>query len=464
MENLKEEVKQSLSNYPAEFPDSTCSDWCPACYMTSCRSSIEEGIKFNGDYIFIPGDLNIVGLVPFSSQWNRLESTVCSGLKTADKLDILSEAFLYAIKTVKERYPKTLDNVALGALLFDTCSDMNRLSQVMLNFESCKYSIGQSNWELQPYPYQTPVYVVLDYDSTHSKVLEETTSLGKLALGVSPSGSVYKSSGIVYDSNGYNFEALTSMLHEMNWVYIGVISSKDANLEGLYKTAEAKNICISYHSKITSQATDVSLVLNTVSSSSANAVVVFATAAEVNALFVALTSRSVLKTWILIETRHNWLEINSHPLPLGTVVLERLGKQNEGFNSHIGQDLELDTESNIFQKFREARLDRNENTDQLDDVTAMQAADVIQSVDMSLLVLDQVVKNICGEGRLCSEFLKNGTNDVMNRFNSAQFEYQRDIVKMSTQSSPTEGYVIKNLHETGFKQASTKLSYLQKGC
>lgn len=246
------------------FPVSNCSGWCPACVMSECRKSMAASGLFDGDFLYIPGDILIAGLIPVSQNWHKLgHSKICSGLNILDNIDIMSEAFTYAVTSARDRYPTMLENVTVGALLFDTCSDTSRASQIMLNFESCAYSFIQKGSGQPPAPYVTPVYLVFDYKQERSEILRETASVGKLAVGLDKHGSLYNTAGVMYDSNNYNFNAVTSFLDHMDWTFVGVLSSinMSSSFEGLYENARSKNICIAYHGKISSMMKDLAVAI-----------------------------------------------------------------------------------------------------------------------------------------------------------------------------------------------------------
>ena len=128
------------------LPESTCSGWCPSCVMSVCIEMMGSSQLYDGEIVYIPGDILVAGLIPMSQTWNRLNHTqACSGLKTSDNVDIMAEAFVYAVMKSRDQYSAMFGNATIGALLFDTCSDANRASQIMLNFESCSYNFMPNN-------------------------------------------------------------------------------------------------------------------------------------------------------------------------------------------------------------------------------------------------------------------------------------------------------------------------------
>lgn len=411
--------------------------------------------------MYIPGDVLIAGLVPITKQWNRDGGPeTCSGLKIADDIDVLSEAFTFAIMSYKDRYTDMLQNVTVGAILFDSCSDTNRASQIMLNFESCNYDFTADVTGLKPASYIVPAYIALDYSPQRPEVLSESESAGKLALGVEKDGSIHTAKDVLYNSGTYNFKAVTSLLLEMDWTYVGVLTSASANipLDGLYESANSKNICISYHARISTNSRDLNAAFKTVQESYANTVVIFATADEVDAIFISLTSRTISKTWILVESREKWLHAGDYPLPLGTIILEKQGKQNEQFNTHIsswfrGNSINYTSSNYWLEMYQSARSDGNQDSPVNDDVTRMQASDVIKTVDISLAVLDLAAKRLCGSSNgLCQMFLTNGTKAVQEEMRNVWFEYQAETVKLDRQTAMYENYVIKNLHRSGLNE------------
>ena len=440
------------------LPESTCSGWCPSCVMSVCIEMMGSSQLYDGEIVYIPGDILVAGLIPMSQTWNRLNHTqACSGLKTSDNVDIMAEAFVYAVMKSRDQYSAMFGNATIGALLFDTCSDANRASQIMLNFESCSYNFMPNNVGQTPLPFITPVYVALDYDTEHSGILSETSSVGKLAFGLDRKGSLYNSTGVVYESYSYNFNAVTDLLHHMDWTYVGVLSSigLSTTLDGLYESATSQNICIAYHSKISTLNKDLLDSVDAVKSSMANTIVVFGTSDDIDALFVYLTSRPVAKTWILIESRGHWLHPEEYPLQLGTIVIERYHSLESDFKNHVtnwyNREMPHYNISNEWlEKYRDARQSENIQSPILDDLTLIQASDVIRTVEISLAVLNMAVNKICGNGSgLCEELM---TQQVTTEMQNIWYDHHTQTVKIDESTVLVDKYVVTNLQENGYQE------------
>lgn len=186
--------------------------------------------------------------------------------------------------------------------------------------------------------------------------------------------------------------------------------------------------------------------------------VVFSSADDIDALFVYLTSKSVVKTWVLVESRENWLTPDDYPLQLGTIVLERQNKQDGDFNSHIsqrysGNTLNSDSSNSWLNIYKTARESQNMQSPILDGLTLIQASDVIRAVDISLAVLNEATRKLCGNSsRLCQEFLTNGPEQVTREMQDVWFENQADDAKMDATTTAYDNYVITNLQTTGYKE------------
>jgi hypothetical protein len=375
-------------------------------------------------------------------------------MRLDSNLDTLSEAFLYAVMSVHDRFSDLLQNVEIGALLLDTCSDSDRASQILLNFESCMYNFKTEGNNWKPSPAIVPAYIVV---GNNEKFIGESKAVGKLALGIQYQGDLYRNERKIFDSSSFNFEILANFLHTMNLSYVGLVTSfapDNVNINNLYETAKSKNICIAYNADILPENTDL---LNAVRKSTAEVVIIYARSADVANFFRMLTTKSIIKTWILIETRENWLDTSAFPLPPGSVIFRPYGQQNSYFNEHVNnllnnQQNNITTNNPWIDSYRQARSDDNIQIKPFttDITTRMQASDVIRSVDISLEAIAQALKSVCGNKTrgLCPEFVSTGGEEVLRALDQLWFINKSS--ELLYPSNPThQHYVIKNLQKEG---------------
>lgn len=431
--DIASDVHKWIGGAPDSFPTSLCTIWCPSCQRSEGDNSLSHQLKFKGEYLFVPGDILIAGMIPLSQTWNRMsQEKVCTGVLVDSNFYIQSEAFLYAVLSAQSRHDDRMQNLSIGALLFDTCNDVNRASQILLNFESNLYNFERKGNHWRPTPSIVPAYVIV---GNGENFMGEARSINKLALGVNDHGSIYKNQEILYDSSTFEVDIAVKFLHTLNLTYVGLVTSKTTDsvqVQGFFEAARAKNICISYHDVISTQNSEL---INKVKTSSANVVIVYANSEDVKTFFRSLTSERVAKTWILVETRRNWLDISAFPLPLGSVILSPEGKQNAEFSEHMNNI----TESKPVDVVTNNPWIRNVSPVISKSVTNMQASDLIKAVDISLETIVNAVTSVCGnKSSLCPEFLETGARQVMQELDNRQ-----------TGSNDHQTYIISNLQEVG---------------
>ncbi|XP_045164140.2 LOW QUALITY PROTEIN: uncharacterized protein LOC123528469 [Mercenaria mercenaria] len=447
--NISQDVHSWIDGASDSFPSSLCTTWCPSCQRSKCNS-VSSKVEFQGGYFYVPGDILITGMLPFSRQWDKTSvGKICSGMRLDNYFDARSEAFLYALLSAHARYPDWLQNISIGALLFDTCSDSNRASQILLNFESCMYAFERTNNNWKPSPTIVPAYVVVGNDEAF---MGETKAVDKLAVGVNDHGSIYRNDKIMFKSSAFNFEILMNFLHNMNLSYVGLVTSfasDNLNIQNLFETAKSSNVCIPYHGVI---AADNSGLLDNIKKSTANVVIIFATSADVGTFFRSLTTRNIVRTWILIETRENWLDISAFPLfPLGSVIFSPQRKQNPLFNMHLdnlldSKPLNVTTNNPWMDRYKQGKS-KNDVTPE----TRMQASDVIKSVDISLEAISKAVESVCGNesNGLCPEFAETGGKEVLRALDDMWTIDTEGTNVLSTGNPDYQSYVIINIQEGG---------------
>ncbi|WAR25762.1 GPC5C-like protein [Mya arenaria] len=332
------------------FPESVCDTWCPVCNKDVCSNMSTEQ-PFDGDFVYIPGDIVIAAFLPLSSQWDKLsEDAICSGLNVDANYDVISEAFLFAIQSAKDRQPTFLPNASFGALLFDSCTDRRRAMQVLTNFESCSYNFETDLRFWKPTPLIVPAYLTFDKNNDVAGLESD-----KLILQVDGKGRVVSDEELVYDPTMYSHDAVLS---------------------------------------------------------------------------IRLTSRQLLKTWIVVESRDNWVDLSSIPIPLGTIFFELQHKQNEEFNAHLRDlltnNITLHSSYNTWlARYANARGFQSRSQVLSDVTTLMQASDVIRAVDILLNAVSKASNNICGNNMtLCPGFLSESPTEVRQELRNVMFKYE----------------------------------------
>ncbi|KAH3819850.1 metabotropic glutamate receptor 3-like [Dreissena polymorpha] len=437
------------------FPQSACTTWCPGCHASLCFKSADN-LMFDGEYVYIPGDLVIAAMVPLSAVWNKIGAgNTCSGLRPRDNYDVISEAFLFGVQSYKSRHPSNFRNISIGAILFDTCSDFYRGAQILANFESCKYAFNHSqHWS--PTPLKVPVYLSFDFDA--HQLPNGAGAIGKLALQMDPLGRIYVKGGLVYDPSMYSYDAVAEFLKAMNWTHIGLLTSQNMtgfSIDFLSDSTKSNNVCIAFHRHLPRASHEISPVVDTITTSSASTVLIFGTSGDIDYFFRSLTSRLVVKTWIIIESRENWVDFTPIPLPYGTILFQRYAKQNAMFNNHLnrliaGQSVKTTTKNMWISKYAQERSVNRIPSPSVNDVTRMQASDVIRTLDVSLAALQRAVITVCGSNSsLCSIFLPDGPQRTMDELQSVKLNYEGDFVDMHEPSEMSGNYLISSVQESG---------------
>lgn len=434
------------------FPPSACTTWCPGCHV----SKMEDALIFDGEYVYIPGDLVVAAMIPLSAVWNKMGAgNTCSGLRPRDNYDVISEAFLFGVQSFNSRHPSNFRNISIGAILFDTCSDLNRAAQILANFESCKYTFNHSQ-HLAPTPLIVPVYLLLDFDANIPPI--GAGAIGKLALQMDRLGRIFEKGELVYDSSMYSYEAVTEFLKAINWTHIGLLSSQNItgfSMDSLSDNFKSNNVCVSYHRHLPGASHEISPVVDTITTSSASTVLIFGTSRDIDYFFRSLTSRLVVKTWIIIESRENWVDFKPIPFPYGTILFQRYAKQNTMFNDHLnrllaGQSVNFTTENTWISKYAQERSVNRIPSPSVDDVTRMQASDVIRTLDVSLAALQRAVNTVCGNNSsLCPAFLADGPKRTIEELDSVKLNYEGDSVDMHDPSAMSGNYLISSVQESG---------------
>ena len=440
------------------FPKSQCPGWCPTCQQDGCNR--DKQVQFDGDYLFTPGEIVIAGMFPLTRHLEIGQSAMCNGYYISENSDILVEAFMYAVQTLNDRYTDILPNMTIGALVLDTCSDNNRITQIMMNFESCRYTFGafDTRKSSQLVPQIVPAYIT--YKNTDLQTIRWQNDFPKLQLSVADGGKIYKDGTVVFDNAIFNHDAVIAIIRQMDWKYIGLITSQsartDINVPAFYDVATTNGICIIHDFDISGKYQDILDTIDTIRTSSVGVFVIFADNEDVDQFFRVFISKPVTKTWIVVESRKNWIDFTSVLLPSGSLLLQRTGKINDDFNTYITS--KVDNQNSIslsdswldeFEKARDA-CEGCVLPERVTDIkTQLRASDVIRAVDVAGHALDIAYREACrNETGLCRQFYSEGFQQALNSMNKVIFDYEGETVNLIAGYQITESYVILNIQSS----------------
>ena len=408
-------------------------------------------MTYDDDYRHFPGDLLLTGL--FSMREKGQQIFHCGFVDFNEFADIHAAAFQYAIESAQTRSPELLPNVTIGGLIFDTCSDTDLASKTLLNFESCMYSFKAPVNHWDPSPQLVPGYIVPQY--ANSIDMDTFTGLEKLGIGVHLDGALSVNAEKIYEPSRFNYSAIVHLLKKMDWTYVGVVTSRDFDthtIDGFLENTMAKNICIAYRTEIsTTQQSSILAAINLVRQYPASAVIFFARSDAIRDFFRALTYKPVNKLWILVETRDDHLDDIASPL--GSIIFQKKGKQNTGFNQHYASGTAGKPWEAIFKHARDACVTPACTRKVATADTWMRASDIIKSVDMVLHAVHEAYAELCPSLQgLCRQFLGSGPRLALEKFNYVDFEYQGDSVQINNANMVLDSYVITNVQTNGLIQ------------
>lgn len=159
------------------------------------------------------------------------------------------EAFFWAVRTFKDRYPDKLQDVEIGALAFDSCSSAERALQQVLNLENCV--VGYGDPPIQP----SRVLGFVGPDSS-SEALQLAPVLGGMditlishaATSSALSEEKYSSFLRTVPSDAEQGAAMASILDNKEWKYVQTVHSSNTygttGIQAFQEAAESRGICI----------------------------------------------------------------------------------------------------------------------------------------------------------------------------------------------------------------------------
>ncbi|KAK3579379.1 hypothetical protein CHS0354_029681 [Potamilus streckersoni] len=433
--------------------ESVCKGWCPRC--VACNGSI----KPNQEFSHISGDVLLTGFFPMR---NTGDLTLSCGTYAIQRGSAtLADAFLFAIRTFKDLFPRILTNVSVGSLIFDTCSNAVLADQMLLNFETCHLSLNTEYDSHPPSPFIVPGYIFQGTTLETQSAREDIQRINKLGIFVDDDGILsIASMGSIFGTNiNSSFHVVIEFVYAMNWDYVTLITSGDnsAEFNSFRDIAMMRNICIDVHSQISSSNSKSFLnALDVVRNSSANVVIVFASDLEIRSLFQPLVSQPALvKTWIVSkESRTSIKKFGDLLLPLGSILIQSDGTTNAAYQTYLSNlesgNPSVDTGNPWLQKFATT------GKIQMGDLLNSAASAIIKSVFIMLHAIDGAYNKLCPlRNGLCKDFAREGNAETVKQLKNVFFEYQGEKVNLAEGSLNLALYTLYNSQAKGFQSIGT---------
>ncbi|XP_064620109.1 uncharacterized protein LOC135483289 [Lineus longissimus] len=243
-------------------------------------------------YLRILGDIYINAVF---SVHNNVNGITCSRVR-ADGAQ-LSQAFIYAIKNVKTKFPNILKNIRLGALGFDDCSSNALASSMVSNYHSGIITvIGADGKEIKPL--NTVAYTAA-HDSTISITVAEV--LNKIRM---PQVGYRSTSTTLSDRSKFPYfmrtvpkdnkqaRAIVLALKQMGWDYVQAVQAPDdygrEGVREFISQAASEGLCVTAKFEIGTQGSYEEIVNKLLAKKEAMVVVVFGEIEDFRGLLQAI--------------------------------------------------------------------------------------------------------------------------------------------------------------------------------
>ncbi|XP_017594961.1 PREDICTED: G-protein coupled receptor family C group 6 member A isoform X2 [Corvus brachyrhynchos] len=291
-----------------------------------------------------PGDIIIGGLFAVHSEMLHPEDPIkpviqnCAGFEIQVFLQTL--AMIHAIETINNS--TLLSGVTLGYEIYDTCAEVTKAMASALRFLS-KFNSSEDAVEFKCNYSDYIPRVKAVTGASYSEVSMAVSRL--LALQLIPQVSPASSAEILSDkirfpsffrtipSDFHQTRAMTRLIYESGWNWIGVIATDDDNgrfaLESFGVQAMANNVCIAFKEMLPAYLSDSTFhtkvdhaIEKIVKETRVNVIVVFMRQFHVLKLFKKAIERNVKKVWIASDNWSAAFKISTIPniRQLGTVV------------------------------------------------------------------------------------------------------------------------------------------------
>ncbi|KAJ7417980.1 hypothetical protein BTVI_30849 [Pitangus sulphuratus] len=292
-----------------------------------------------------PGDIVIGGLFAVHSEMLHTEEDPikpviqnCAGFEIQVFLQTL--AMIHAIETINNS--TLLSGITLGYEIYDTCAEVTKAMASALRFLS-KFNSSEDAVEFKcNYSDYIPRIKAVT-GASYSEVSMAVSRL--LALQLIPQVSPASSAEILSDkirfpsffrtipSDFHQTRAMTRLICESGWNWIGVIATDDDNgrfaLESFGVQAMANNVCIAFKEMLPAYLSDSTFhtkvdhaIEKIVKETKVNVIVVFMRQFHVLKLFKKAIERNVNKIWIASDNWSAAVKISTIPniKQLGTIV------------------------------------------------------------------------------------------------------------------------------------------------
>ncbi|XP_031960038.1 G-protein coupled receptor family C group 6 member A isoform X1 [Corvus moneduloides] len=292
-----------------------------------------------------PGDIIIGGLFAVHSEMLHPEEDPikpviqnCAGFEIQVFLQTL--AMIHAIETINNS--TLLSGVTLGYEIYDTCAEVTKAMASALRFLS-KFNSSEDAVEFKCNYSDYIPRVKAVTGASYSEVSMAVSRL--LALQLIPQVSPASSAEILSDkirfpsffrtipSDFHQTRAMTRLIYESGWNWIGVIATDDDNgrfaLESFGVQAMANNVCIAFKEMLPAYLSDSTFhtkvdhaIEKIVKETRVNVIVVFMRQFHVLKLFKKAIEKNVKKVWIASDNWSAAFKISTIPniRQLGTVV------------------------------------------------------------------------------------------------------------------------------------------------
>lgn len=214
------------------------------------------------------------------------------------------EAFLWAVRTFKTRYPSVSADFNIRAVAIDSCADKNRAVQQVLNLEHCQVAFGTPPVS----PSHLLAFVGADNGEQAEALAHELGRLNKTL--VSPAASSAFLSDIrkypyflrTVPSDGEQAKALVALLARRKWNHVQAVLEEGDGVGEAFRTAVAgAGICIVQIHVIPRVHTSThmkDIVSKMTARRETRVVVVLARAKVINELLLAAISSRGMFTWV----------------------------------------------------------------------------------------------------------------------------------------------------------------------
>ncbi|XP_069101405.1 uncharacterized protein [Argopecten irradians] len=438
-----------------------CSGWCPECNV--CPTSPPMTSR---DHLYLPGDLVFGAVFPIHDKGNT--PFTCGGLTVSVETEELVDAFLFAVKTAKNRYPYLFPNVTVGSLVVDSCSDADDALKTLMNFETCSTAFANAeNPALTPSPAQVSSYILYGEPSMTMPARVLVDKIGKLALSLGTEESVSNdplSRQVIMLNPSDTVHAIIEFLVKLDWTYVSLIHSRSEKHISALKTfmtySKNYNICVSFnHSIAMNDVLSAIEVIEMIDQSPANTVIILAAEIDARFFITELATRRVTKNLVIGDIDQDWENAKGVSIPLGTVVLDKAGKINEDYYQYFVDPVHTmnSTVGNPwFTEFiRDRKLCRRSGKREClsSSNILLGASNVVLGVDVMMHVLNQRYLRLCptGEG-LCSA-MQSVDGNLIDNLDNLSFLYQGNFsIHVPKAASSSGSYIISSFQPGGFKK------------